>query len=140
MDITSAEISGKLHGILNDAIDSLKATKNHLESFQKNLEAAVVVQLKNAKYDLKQKKQRAKEAMSMIEKIREARKKETVETVAEWKAKHYQKELENRAKRAEDYAETCATLASYYAVETELAILEAVAARQDAREAMTKSV
>lgn len=138
MNITNEEVTKKYHAILNDGIDTLQATRNHLESFRENLDAAVVVQLKNAKSHLKWKKQRAKEAMSMIEKLTEARKEETVEAVAEWKIKRNQKKLEKRAKRAVDYAETCATLASYYAVETELAILEAIAARQDASEAIAK--
>lgn len=110
--------------------------KNHLESYQKNVEATVLVQLKNAKTAPKEKKQEAKDALVKSEKLLEARKEETVEAVAKWKAKRFHKRLEKRAERSEEYAEVSVSLALYYAAEAELAILEAINARQDAKAAI----
>ncbi|WP_163338481.1 hypothetical protein [Desulfopila sp. IMCC35008] len=133
MDIMNDKVTRKLHAALNDSISTLTATKNHLHSFQNDLEASVMVQLKNAKAALKGKKQKTEDAMARAEKLIEAKKEETVETVAEWKARHDQKKLEKRAVRAEEYADACITLALCYAVEAESALLEAISARQDAR-------
>lgn len=132
MNITNNEITKKLHAKLDDGLDALKTTKHHLESFQNNAEAAVKVQLKTAKAALKEKKHGIEETKSKWEELIEAQKEETVEAVAGWKAKHEKEKLEKRAARAEEYADACVTLALYFAGEAELAILEAISARQDA--------
>ena len=111
-------------------------TKNHLESFQEDIEATVTVQLKSAKATLKEKRQEAKDAMIKTEKLMESKKQETVEAVAEWKVKRRQQKLAKRAERAEEYADASVMLASYYTAAAELAILEAITARQDAKTAM----
>lgn len=132
MNITNNEITKKLHAKLDDGLATLKTTKHHLESFQNNAEAAVKVQLKTAKAALKEKKHGIEETKSKWEELIEAQKEETVEAVAGWKAKHEKEKLEKRAARAEKYADACVTLALYFAGEAELAILEAISARQDA--------
>lgn len=131
MDITSNEVREKLHYKLNDGVNTLMMTKKHLESFKKDFEATVMIQLKSAKAALKAKKQKATNAMEKSEKLMAAKKDETAEAVAEWKMKHDHQKLEKRAERAEEYADACTTLAMYYAAEAELAILEAISARQD---------
>ena len=132
MNITRDEVINKLHGKLNDGIGTLMTTKNHLTSFHKDLEATVVLQLRNAKAALKEIKQGARDTLVKTEKLMEAKQEETVEAVAEWKVTRHQLKLAKRAERAEAYADACVTLALYYAAEAELAILEAIAARQDA--------
>ena len=137
MGISRDDVTKKLHAKLNDGIDTLRMTKNHLESFQEDIEATVTVQLKSAKATLKEKRQEAKDAMIKTEKLMESKKKETVEAVAEWKAKRHQQKLAKRAERAEEYADASVMLASYYTAAAELAILEAITARQDAKTAKT---
>lgn len=131
MNITCDEVVKKLYEKIEDAVSTLSATKNHLNSFQKDFESTVVVQLKSAKAALKEKKREFKEALNKSEKLMEAKNEETVKAVAEWKAKRLQQKLEIRAERAEGYADACVTLALYYAAEAELAILEAITASQD---------
>lgn len=131
MNISRKDIARKLHAKLDDGIDTLKTTKDHLESFHRDHEATVVMQLKSARVRLKAKKQGIRDVMIKMEKLMEAKKEETVEVVAEWKVNRHQQKLEKRAERAEAYAEACITLALYYASEVEFAILESVAARQD---------
>lgn len=133
MNITCSAAVKKLYVKINDGIDTLMATKNHLGSFQKDLEATVVLQLKSAKAALKEIKGEVKHVMAKSEKLVEDKKEETVEAVAEWKVKRHQQKLEKRAERAGEYADACVTLALYYAAEAELAILEAITARQDTK-------
>ena len=131
MKITGIGVIKKLHARLNDGIDVLMTTKNHLESFQRDLDATVMVQLKSAKANLREKQKGIRDTMRKTEKLGEAKKEETVEKVAGWKAKCNGKNLEKRSKRAEEYADASVALALYYAAEAELAILEAITARQD---------
>ena len=132
MNISKSDLTKRLDAKLVEGINALIGTKEHLTSYEKDLESTVKVQLKNAKSVFKEKRQEVMDAMVLRERLLEAKKEETVRVVAEWKAKHEQQKLEQRAKRAEDYADVCVTLATYYVAETELAILEAIAARQDA--------
>jgi hypothetical protein len=81
---------------------------------------------------VEEKKQDAVAARTKLEELVEAKKDETKEMVTEWKTNHNQKKLEKRAARAEKYAEACVVMAQCTAEEAVVAILEAVAARQDA--------
>lgn len=138
MNISRNEVTKKLHMKLDEGLCALKATKNHLESYQKAAQAAVNVQLKMAKTNLKEKKQGIDASKARFEELIEAKKEESVAAVAEWKAKRNQQKLEKRVERAEQYADGCVTLAMYYAAEAELAILEAITARQDATASQSK--
>ena len=66
-----------------------------------------------------------------LEELAEDKKTETEAAVAEWKSNRDHKKLEKRAERAEKYADACVEMALSSVVEAEVAILEAVAARQD---------
>ena len=138
MNISRNEVTKNLHAKLDESLCALKATKNHLESYQKATEAAVNVQLKMAKTALKEKKQKIDASKARFEELIEAKKEESVAAVAEWKAKRNQQKLEKRVERAEQYADACVTLAMYYSAEAELAILEAITARQDAKASQSK--
>ena len=116
--------------VVDDA-DQRQALNNIGTNF--DLEATVVLQLKSAKFALKERKQRAQDAMIKISELLEAKQEETVEAVATWKVKRHQQRLEARADRAEAYAENCVAMALYYAAESDLALLEAISARQDAK-------
>ena len=91
-----------------------------------------------AKTALKEKKQKIDASKAKFEELIEAKKEESVAAVAEWKAKRNQQKLEKRVERAEQYADACVTLAMYSAAEAELAILEAITARQDATASQSK--
>lgn len=135
MNANLEELGKKLHVKLDQGIDQLKTTKAHLEALQKETEATIQTKLNAAKQAVEAKKQEAAAARAKVDEFVEEKKAETKEVVAEWKAHHDNKKLEKRADRAEKHADVYVALALYYSQEAELAILEAVAARQDAEEA-----
>jgi hypothetical protein len=132
MNINFDELGKKLHAKLDSCIDHLKTTKDYLECAEKETETAIQTKLKAAKETLETKKQAAVAAAAKLEELVEAKKTETKEAVAEWKANHDQKKLEKHAERAEKYTEACIEVALFSAEEAKVAILEAVAARIDA--------
>ena len=136
MNINLEELGKKLQAKLDSNIDRLKAAKAHLEDVHKETEAAIQTKLKSAKETLDAKKQEAAAAKAGMEEFVEAKKAETQAGVAEWKANRDRKKLEKRAERAEKYAEACMEVALFSAAEAEEAILEAVAARRDADDAV----
>ena len=135
INVNLDELGKKLHVNLDRGIDQLKTTKAHLEALQKETEATIQTKLSAAKQAVEAKKQEAAAAKTKVEEFVEDKKAETKEVVAEWKANHDNKKLEKRADRTEKYADDCVALALYYSEEAEVAILEAIAARQDADEA-----
>ena len=136
MNINLDELGKKLHTKLDSGIDQLKAAKAHLEDVHKETEAAIQTKLKAAKETLEAKKQDAAAAKARLKELVEAKKTETTALVAEWKANRDRKKLEKRAERAEKYAEASMEVALFSAAEAEEAILEAVAARRDADDAV----
>jgi hypothetical protein len=135
MNVNLDELGKKLHAKLDQGIDQLKTTKAHLDALQKETETTIQAKLKAAKEAVEVKMQEAAAAKVKVEELVEEKKAETKEAVAEWKASHDHKKLEKRTERAEKYADACVALALYYSEEAEVAILEAIAARQDADEA-----
>jgi len=115
----------------------LKVAKSHLENVQKETEHAIQTKLNAAKETLEEKKQEAAAAEARLEGLIEDKKAETEAAVTEWKTNHDRKKLKKRAERAEKYADACVEIALSSAVEAEIAILEAVAARKDADNATT---
>lgn len=131
MNINLDELGKKLRAKLDSGIDQLKATKTHLEDFQKETEASITAKLNAAKETLESKKQAAMAAKDRLAELVEAKKTETKAAVAEWKANHDRKKLDKHAERAEKYADDCIEVALFSAAEAQVAILEAVAARKD---------
>jgi hypothetical protein len=136
MNINLDELGKKLHAKLDSGIDQLKAAKTHLEDVHQDTEAAIQTKLKAAKETLEAKKQEAAATKARMEEYLEAKKADTQAAVAEWKANRDRKKLEKRAERAEKYAEASIEVALLSAAEAEEAILEAVAARRDADDAV----
>jgi hypothetical protein len=134
MNVNLDEMRKKLHAKLDQGIAQLKTTKAHLDTLQKETEATLQTKLNAAKEAVEVKMQEAAAAKGKVEELVEEKKAETKEAVAEWKSSHDNKKLEKRAERAEKYADACVALALYYSEEAEVAILEAIAARQDADE------
>lgn len=132
MSINLEKLGEKLHAKIDGSIDQLTAAKTHLQNLQKETEASVQAKLNAAKEAVEAKKAQTEDAVKNLEELVDAKKTETIDMVAEWKANHDQKKLEKRAERAEKRADICVELALYAAEEAELAILEAVAARNDA--------
>lgn len=117
---------------LDEGVDTLETMKKHLESFEKDKESSVTVQLQIARASLSEKKQTAEDAMTTVMKITDDQREETTEAVAQWKARKFQKKLNKRAERAKDRAESMIMMALYYTSKAEVAILEAIVACQDA--------
>ena len=132
MNLHLNKLGERLHSKLDRCIDRLNTSKDHLEGLKKETEAGVLAKLKSAQEMLEAKNQEAVALKEKVDELLEAKKAETLETVADWKANHHSQKLEKRAERAESYADACVALALYYADEAEVAILEAALARQDA--------
>jgi heme-binding NEAT domain protein len=132
MNMNLDELGKKLHGKIDNGINHLKTAKDHLENVKMEAETAIQTNLKAAKETLEEKKQETADATARLKELVEDKKTETETAVAEWKSNRDLKKLEKRAERAEKYAEACVEMALSSVVEAEVAILEAVAARQDA--------
>ena len=135
MGIDIDEMGKKLHAKLDSGIDRLKTAKTNLEALAQETEDSLKEKLNAAKSAMAVKKQEAASAMDKMEAYVKDKAEDTEAAVAEWKANRDRKKLEKRAKRAEEYADSCVDLALYYASEAQVAILEAASARQDADDA-----
>jgi glutamate synthase domain-containing protein 1 len=129
------ELGKNLHTKLDAGVDQLKTIKAHLEAAPKEAEAAIQRKLDAAKATLATQKEAAATAKARLRELVEEKKEDTKDLVTEWKAKHDRKKLEKRAERAEKYAETLVDVTLYSALESEKAILDAIAARKDADDA-----
>ena len=136
MSIDLYQFGKKLHTKLDNGIDQLKSAKAYLESLQKETEAAIQKRIKTAKTALEEKKKDVEAAKERLAEFVEDKTAETQATVSEWKTSRDRKKLEKRAERAQKRAEAFIALALYASEEAEVAILEAVAARKDADEAV----
>lgn len=136
MGINLDELGKKLHQKLDSGIDQLKSAQSHLADVQNETESAIHAKLDAAKQKLEGKKEEALAAKEKADEYLGDKKADAKSSVAEWKAERNLKKLEKHAERAENHAESCIAAALYYAGEAEVAILEALAARQDAEEAM----
>lgn len=132
MNINFDEIGKKLHEKIDSSITGLKTMKVQLEDLQKETEAAIHTKLTAAKETVEGKKQEAAAAKTRLEGLIEEKKTETETAVAEWRTNRDRKKLEKRAERAEQYADVCVEMVQSAAMQAEVAILEAVAARKDA--------
>lgn len=132
MNIDFDEIGKKLHKKLDSSINGLKTMKLQLDTIQKDTETAIQTKLTAAKETVEEKKQEAAAARERLEELIEDKKTETETAVADWLANRDRKKLEKRAERAEKYAEVCVEMVLSAAMEAEIAILEAVVARNDA--------
>ncbi|MFT5730493.1 MAG: hypothetical protein ACI8PB_004677 [Desulforhopalus sp.] len=132
MNIDFDEIGKKLHEKLDSSINGLKTMKAQLEDLQKETEAAIHTKLTVAKETVEEKKQEAAATKTRLETLIDEKKAETETAVAEWQTNRDRKKLEKRAERAEKYADVCVEMVLSAALQAEVAILEAVAARRDA--------
>jgi DNA anti-recombination protein RmuC len=126
------ELGKKLHTKLDAGVDQLKTIKAHLKAAPGEAEASIQRKLDTAKATLATQKEEVTAAKARLQEFVEEMKTDTKASVAEWKAKHDHKKLEKRAERAEKYAETLVDVTLYSALESEKAILDAIAARKDA--------
>jgi len=132
MTQNSENLHTKLHEKLDDCSGRLRTAQGHLEDVKNETATNIEAKLTAAKEALDAKKQEALAAKNKAEELGKAKLDETTEAVAAWKANRHAHKLGKRAEPAESYADACVALAEYYAEEAEVAILEAVAARQDA--------
>ena len=135
MKVNLDQLEKDLHAKLDNGIDHLKGAKAHFEDLGKESAETIQSKLDETKDVLAKKKQEAAAAKTKVEEYAELKKAETKTTIGEWKANRERKKLDKRAKKAENYAESCVEMALYYYYEAQVAILEAVAARMDADEA-----
>ena len=135
MNIDFDEIGKKLHEKIDSSINGLKTIKAQIEYIQKDTETAIQTKLTAAKESVEGKKQEAAAAKARLEGLIEEKKTETETAVAEWRTNRDRKKLEKRAERAEQYADVCVEMVQSAAMQAEVAILEAVAARKDADDA-----
>ena len=136
MNINLDELGKKLHAKLDSGINRLKAAQTHLEDVYKETEAAIQTKLNAAKETVDTKKQEVAAARARMKECLEARKTETKDLIAGWKANRDRKKLEKRAERAGKFADDCIEVALLTTAEAQVAILEAVTARKDADDAV----
>jgi hypothetical protein len=112
------QLRTQLHTNLDAAVDSLQATRAHLQAKTNAVESDT----------------RAKLDKADLNDLVAAKAVETETQVAEWKAKRQQDKLVKRADQAEDYAVACVAVAMASAAEADLAVLQATLARMDANQ------
>ncbi len=122
--------------------DRLHAIESRLESVKTNVdkagqetEATIKAKLDEARTKVEQSKRDAEDARAKVAAYIERKTFETEAKIEAWKKERELKELDSRAERAEEYAESTILLALSPVEEAEVATLEAIAARRDFEEA-----
>lgn len=133
-------IGKKIHRKLDISVDRLKATQEHLSENQKETLAVTNLKLDGAKQTLIEKKRTAANAGAVLVNVRKRQMQELPKKIAVKKVSRDSESLEKQAKNAEIYAEACVEMTLYYAAESEVAILEAVALRREIDEAKNNKI
>jgi hypothetical protein len=137
-DTTEAQekpFSDRVKQRLNELAASLDRAGEHIEAA--NATAAMDFRAKRyqAHVALEARAREIDEAVARMQARAEAKKLETDAVVAEWKARRELKRLERRAEDAERHAAAALVVALGALEEANVAIVDAIAARQDAEEA-----
>jgi hypothetical protein len=114
----------------------MKSLKGSLRSAPKQAEAKLHEKLVQTQQYLEAKKQSVEKARLSVKSWVEQKRKEAAATIEQWKANNEVDRLADRADFAADYAAAAVDIASVTIEEAEQAVLEAVAARRDADEAV----
>ena len=117
---------------LNDLEARVTSFKTKVQSAPKQAEEALHMQLDLAKQKVESQKQAVDKAKTNLQNWADQKKAEAKATIEGWKANHEAKKLDDRANRAEEYAAAALAVALASFDEAEQAILEAIAARNDA--------
>jgi hypothetical protein len=121
-----------LHDKLTSVDDHMETLKAKINGKEQTAEKDVRTHLDRVRQRVEQNRAKVTTARAGIKKWLDDRKAVTNEQVAEWKTKHEQTKLQNRAELAESYAEAAAVVASSAVDDAEQAALEAWLARKDA--------
>jgi len=121
-----------LHDKLTGIDDNMEMLKAKINGNEHTAEKDVRTHLDRVRQRVEQNRAKVTTARAGIKKWLDDRKAVTNEKVAEWKTKHEQTKLQNRAQLAENYAEAAAVVASSALDDAEQAALEAWLARKDA--------
>lgn len=122
----------KLRGRLNAIESGFKSVQTDVQTLPAKAEKALRDKLAEARTKVEAQKGRVERARADLKAWADQKSAETMEAISEWKAKRESRKLKARAERAEAYAETAIDLALASMNEAEEAILDAVAARNDA--------
>jgi hypothetical protein len=125
-----------LHVKLTSIGNNMEMLKAKIDDKEQTAEKDVRTHLDRVRHRVEQNRTKVTTARATIKKWLDECKTATNEKVAEWKAKHEQTRLQNRAQLAEDYAEAAAVVASAAVDEAEQAALEAWLARKDTDSAL----
>jgi chromosome segregation ATPase len=128
--------TANLRNKLNDIDDRLSSVKTTLESASKETQVTIEAKLEEVKAKLGSKRQEFKDYRLELQKRAAENQSEIKSKIETWKTTQQIEELNRRADRAEDYAVSGIAVAMAAIDEAEEAILEAIAARLDADNAM----
>ena len=121
-----------LHERLNTIEGRIESVKTSLHELPAKAEKVVREKLDQARTKIQAEKERVEKARVDLKTRADQKIAETKEAINEWKAKREVRKLNARAERAEAYADAAMFLAVASIDEAEEAVLEAVAARNDA--------
>jgi hypothetical protein len=138
MSTTIDNFTKKLHDNLEAVEDRTKSLKKSIQSVTKKSQFEIQLRLDEVKANLDAKKQEFEDYRAKLRTQFEEKEAEVKLNVEEWKAGHEFQKLEQRANRAEDYANTAIAVARATIEEAEEATLRAITARLDA-EAKTEA-
>ncbi|MEE3716759.1 hypothetical protein V2H45_08375 [Tumidithrix elongata RA019] len=123
-------------GKLNDIDDRLSSVKATIESAAEETQSTIESKLNEVKAKLEKKKDEFATYRTKLAELAAEKQAEVKSKVEEWKTKQEFEELNRRADRAEHYAASGIIVAMATIDEAEEAILEAIAARLDADNAV----
>jgi hypothetical protein len=135
---TASRFSKKLGAKLTEANHRLAALNEKIAAGQEHAEEQVRARLDELRKEIEQGRAKFEAAQAELKNWAEAKENAAAMQVAEWKAKHETRVLEDRAGRAEYRAAASIEVAMAAIEDAERATLEAWLARQDANTARAK--
>jgi len=130
--------SENLKAKLAEANRQLEAFNEKIKAGKENAEEEVRARLDQLEKGIEQDRAKLEKAQAELKHWAEAKKDATAAQIAEWKAKHETRVLEDRAERADRYAAASIEVAAAAIADAQQAALEAWLSRQDANAARSK--
>jgi len=136
---TSEELKQKLNQQIDAARGKLDALKKEIVSMHEGDMETLREKQDELNVRLERQKDQARQLQSAVAKWREEKIAHTKDAIASWRQRRELAKLQDRAEHAEDFALRMVNLAAIDFEEAEQAVLDAVAARFDAENAIAAS-
>lgn len=132
MTTSTEQLRDAMREKLNELNTRVEQAKTDIEQANLKQQADVHAKLEQARMKLQEKQQDATHARTKLEGDFKAKKAEWQEKVQDWKAQRDKERLEARAEDAEHFASAAFDVAVAAVYEADVAILEAIEAKQEA--------